>query len=471
MGASIRVVGQKFYSKLNNGNDFTTNETTDFSQHLKGGVLEEVKAVFNVQIDWISKIGANTASYYYNTNNTPTPDTDDTFLFRSDGKDFASDGFAVGDDVKISDAVWRVSGTITSLSVGEIIISVTDKTGDPTYNSWSFPNLDIWITGITPKTALKYDFGLIENDEPINFLSKLTNTQQTYLFKGIDHDNPLTFVDGESAGNNKAAYTGYARVAFVGLSVGVDPINTENTTQEFQIEHTFKINPIYRDGELDSLKGIDVPPLDIYNGNLSLKYVFQTEFRTVINNPNTSMVSSYDTQLGSVGYLGESYNGYKNNYSVSDLVYTVNSVPVDRLEIGSITNVSFKINNDQPTFTTTTPVVVGHTSIVNSLYYANSTDDYQTVWTDEDLRLTSGTIVTVFNGTLIKNATSTYSSASQLSISFDIEFTTEQELKLEDKQDYLLYFTIQDPNETIDTGDKVTDRIDVNYYFKNTDVV
>ena len=164
------------------------------------------------------------------------------------------------------------------------------------------------------------------------------------------------------------------------------------TTQEFQIEHTFKINPIYRDGELDSLKGIDVPPLDIYNGNLSLKYVFQTEFRTVINNPNTSMVSSYDTQLGSVGYLGESYNGYKNNYSVSDLVYTVDSVPVDRLEIGSITNVSFKINNDQPTFTTNTPVVVGHTSIVNSLYYANSTDEYQTVWTDEDLRLTSGTI-------------------------------------------------------------------------------
>ena len=70
MGASIRVVGQKFYSKLNNGNDFTTKETTDFSQHLKGGVLEEVKAVFNVQIDWNTKIGASTSSYYYDTANT-----------------------------------------------------------------------------------------------------------------------------------------------------------------------------------------------------------------------------------------------------------------------------------------------------------------------------------------------------------------------------------------------------------------
>jgi len=61
MGASIRVVSQKFFSKLNNGNTFT-DEVTDFSQHLKGGVLEEVKAVFNVQIDWNTKIGANTAS-------------------------------------------------------------------------------------------------------------------------------------------------------------------------------------------------------------------------------------------------------------------------------------------------------------------------------------------------------------------------------------------------------------------------
>lgn len=475
MGASIRVVSQKFYSKLNNGNDFTTKETTDFSQHLKGGVLEEVKAVFNVQIDWNTKIGASTSSYYYDTNDTPTPDTDDTFIFRVDGKDFRKEGFAVGDIIRISDPQWRIDGTITSMSVGEIVVSIIDKTGDPVYNAWGFPDVDIWVTGLTDKTALKYDFGLIENDEPINFLSKLTNTEQTYLFKGIglrsDPTDPTTrstdFINGESAGNNKATYTGSARIKFVGLSVGVDPINTSDTTQEFQIEHIFKINPIYRDGELDSLKGIDVPPLDIYNGNLSLKYVFQTEFRTVINNPNTSMVSSYDTQLGSVGYLGESYNGYKNNYSVSDLVYTVNSLPVDRLEIGSITNVSFKINNDQGTFTNTTPVVVGHTSIVNSLYYSNSTDEYQTVWTDEDLRVVTGSTET---GTLIKNAASTYVTASQLSISFDVEFTTEQELKLEDKQDYLLYYTVQDPNETIDTGDKVTDRIDVNYYFKNTDV-
>ena len=49
MPSEILIVGQKFYSKLQNGNDFTENNS-DFSQHLKGGVLEEIKAVFNVQV-------------------------------------------------------------------------------------------------------------------------------------------------------------------------------------------------------------------------------------------------------------------------------------------------------------------------------------------------------------------------------------------------------------------------------------
>ena len=147
-----------------------------------------------------------------------------------------NDGFAVGDYVKVSKGGtlgFQILGNITSLSVGEILIQDAVVTGVLLPLEWKTTEQEIWVTGLTPKTALKYDFGLIENDEPINFLSKLTNTEQTYLFKGIDQtairadpNTAVVFVAGESAGNNKAAYTGSARVAFVGLSVGVDPINT-----------------------------------------------------------------------------------------------------------------------------------------------------------------------------------------------------------------------------------------------------
>ena len=276
----IRVVGQKFFSKLNNGNDFD-QEITDFSTHLKGGVLEDIKAVFNVQVQWYLTIEGGTSLIYIDSSIAYA-------RLEMEGKNFALEGFSIGDTITITDQAYSLTGTISALSVGEMVFSsvVTDGT-----NGFSRPSQRYYLTGTTQKTALKYDFGLIENNEPINFLSKLTNTNQTYLFEGIDHDNPLTFVDGKTQGNNKAGYSGSARVAFVGYSVNKDEINPQDTVQEFQIEHIFKITPFYRDGELDSLKGIDVPPLDLFNGEMSLKYVFQTEFRTVLSNPNTSMIS------------------------------------------------------------------------------------------------------------------------------------------------------------------------------------
>jgi hypothetical protein len=474
MPAEIRIVDQKFYSKLNNGDDFTINDTTDFSRHLKGGVLEELKAVINVQINWYMAI--NTYSYFYD-------DVASTLRIEAKGKNWISGGFSVGDKIKfsvessqLSPIKSQIEGDITSITDGEIIINNVVETQKGPLGAGLPSGLhliegeDDYVTGITKKTALKFDFGLIENDEPINFLSKLTNTDQTYLFEDINH-NTNAFVSGKSFGNNKAAYTGSAQVKFVGLSLDKDYVYNENTTQEFQIEHIFKINPFYRDGEIDSLKGIDKPPLDIYNGALSLKYVFQTEFRTVLSNPNTSMVSSYDTQLGSVGYLDESYNGYESNYTISDLAYKVNGNDVDRLEIGSVTTVTFNINNSKGTFTgSNNNIIVGHTAIVDSLSYSFNKNTYSDVWTDEDLRGVADISPTTYNGTIIKNFTPTSLSNSIIGVTFDIEFTSEQELILEDKQDYLLYFTIQDSAKNVDNGDKVTGRIDVNYYYKNTDV-
>ena len=55
MPSGIRVVDQKFFSKYNNGETFSSN-TSDFARHLKGGVLENVKAVFTVQNYWFTTL-------------------------------------------------------------------------------------------------------------------------------------------------------------------------------------------------------------------------------------------------------------------------------------------------------------------------------------------------------------------------------------------------------------------------------
>ena len=51
MPSEIRVVDQKFFYQLRNGDTFADN-TGDFTVHLKGNILEKVKAVFKVQVAW-----------------------------------------------------------------------------------------------------------------------------------------------------------------------------------------------------------------------------------------------------------------------------------------------------------------------------------------------------------------------------------------------------------------------------------
>ena len=456
MPKEVRVVGQKFFAKLNNGDSFNLNPT-DFSTHLKGGVLEEIKAVFNVQISWNYKAAGGSSIYYYDTVNG-------IFIFRINGKNFGEE-FSVGDDIKFSDSNWKITGNIKAISLGEVIIDNLTLTGTLTGDVWSEPTEDIWLTGTTPKTALNYDFGLIENNENINFLSKLTNETQTYVFEGINHGTPLVFVDGKQKGKNKAANFGGCKVAFVGLSVGVDPINTENTTQEFQIEHTFKINPFFRDGEEDAVQGLEKAPLDLYNGSKSLKYVFKTEFRTVLNNPNTSLIGEYDTQDGSVGYFGESFNGYESDFSVENLSYDTRT----QIDTGETTSITYEIVSINSNFNASTPVVIGHSSLVSSLEYVyNKNEDYQTVWNDYNVRvLADGTPVS--NG-VVQNCVVTVLSPDRLGVSFDTNFNASQSGRVETGQDYILYYNIADEGTNIDTSNKVVNVADFNQYFKNTDV-
>jgi len=455
----IRIIDQKFYSKLNNGDNFDQN-LTDFSTHLKGGVLEEIKAVFNVQIEW--RIEVSSYDILYSSILA-------TVRIKRVGLNSVVEGFAVGDSIKFSDSEnGSFTGVITSLKLGEIIfdnVVVTAGTLTVGWTTGESTDTPAILTGLTPKTALKFDFGLIENNEPINFLSKLTDTTQSYLFEDIDHVTPSTFTDGKTMGNNKAGYSGSTKVAFIGLFPDTDTEDPGNTTQQFQIEHIFTINPIYRDGELDSLKGIDVPPLDIFNGDMSLKYVFQTEFRTVLNNPNTSMISEYDTQLGSVGYLDESFNGFESDFSITNLNYELDGVLTDRLEVGKVTKAFVRLTSASSLFASgNTPLIVGHTSVIDSSKYVNSDKTYDDLWVNENERTTQGTVV---SGDVIKVYQITGNSTSIIDFQFEVDLTGKD---LEDEQDYLLYFTVGDPSKTVDEGTKVTGRIDVNYYYKNPDV-
>jgi len=477
MPSTVRVVEQKFYSQYNNGISFTDNKLTDFATHLKGGVLETLQAEFTVEVDWNFEL-FNEYIIYYDL-------TASTLRLSQNNMDLISEGFAVGDEIKISindDVVgkMKIECNITAISNGEfsaenVSITLTSGTGIVDGVNKIVSNSADIITGLTEKTALDYRFGLIENDEPFNTLSKLTNTDQRYLVDGIDHATG-SLSAGVAAGNNKAWVTSSfdtdeIKVSFEGLVLDKDYIYPENTTQQFLIVHEFSINPLYRDGEEDSLTGTDIPPTDIFNGDMSLKYVFQTEFRTVLNNPNTANISQHDTGQGSVGYLNESFNGFPNDFQLNDITYTdSNGNEIDKLAVDEVTTVTATILSNNLILQTDNPLIVGHTAILDSSKYSNSTKEYDEIWFNESLKTSTAAGSTV-SGDIIKAYEVTNQTSGQIDFTFEVDLRASDIVEsLEDNQQYLLYFVLGDSSKTVDQGTKVTGRLDVNTYSKSSDI-
>ncbi len=458
MPSEIRVTDQKFFYQLRNGDSFTDN-TSDFTVHLKGNLLERVKAVFTVEVNWYTYLQNYNLLYDANAQ---------TLRIELGGKDFYAEGFSVGDLVKLSgESTFSLTGTIGSITNGEINLTNVALTGSLPSSYLVGIEPTAVLSGLTDKTAIKYKFGLIENNEALNTLSKLTNTDQIYLIDGIDHSSPNTFSNGESFGNNKAWVTGSAQASFVGRKQGKDynQPDTDTSVQVFTIEHEFIINPFYRDGDLDSISGDEVPPLDIFNGDKSLKYVFDAEFRTEINNPNTALSTEYDTQLGSVGYFDESYNGFKSDFNVDDLQYQINGNSANQIETSEGTDVTYTIFSPSGNFVNGGYIVLGHSSIIESDEYSNSSKEFSELWNDEKIRVQIGS-GSVSSGVFI-NAQANFLGSFRVDVSFRINLANRV---TEEGQNYILYYQAENSNLPPDQSKKVTGLVDLNQYTKNTDI-
>lgn len=466
MSVDIRLVDSKFFAQLNNGDDFTLNPA-DFTAHLKSNVMERVKTELTVEVDWYAEL--TTFDIIMDSVNTTVRITDQT-------ANWLADGLRVGDQVKwsVDDGTntSKYTGDVGSITGPEIVLNnlvLVSGFAIPD-GPKSYVNNKAFIVGLTQLTALNYNPALIENNESFNVLNKLTNADLTFAFSGIDHGAPLTFTQGTPLGLVQSGYTGSAEVAFSTLVLDKDTINNELTTQQFIIKHEFRVIPLYRDGEIDSLRGIAAPPSDIFNGSLSLKYVCQTEWRTVVNDPNTAKLGSIETIDGSVGYLNESFNGFPNRFTNTVPVYfdVTNNIGISKLNANTVNKVTFSIESLDSIFTATTPVIMGHSAIIDSSVYSNGTDNYDTTWINETLRTATGD--PSISGSVIKNFTSTFQSASQIDIEFEIQFNNTQLGQIINDQDYILYYNIQDPNEDINDGGKVVNRLDVNTYDKSEDI-
>ncbi|MHA2039513.1 MAG: hypothetical protein ACW98X_24090, partial [Promethearchaeota archaeon] len=450
----FRLISTEFFNQFNNG-ELLDQNLSDFTTNLTGNITDKIRTRQRVAVSWNSTSNSiNTFDVLGNT-------------LSSAGGTFITDGFALGDIISLYDNVGVAfvftDRTITSLTPTQIIF---DGAAVPTV---SYP--DSILYGKTPLESLRFRFGLIENNEPTNFVSKIDGTaQNSFSASGVGFDTgggvrslvPVTLNSASGVDSWKEDF-GSVTVAF--LSTGTQ---LENYEQVFEINHYFSILPFYLDGELSNIQNNIQPPL--FASTSTLKYVYDAQFNTTLSNPNGTKSVLIDSLLGSVGWYNESLNGNINSYTVRNLVYTNQDTlqVVNEINSQQKTKVEFKITSALGKFTTNTNVAVGIAILPESLNYqqnSNTIDEnfiLDRAFTTVDLGAVASSIIT--------NYSAVYVSIGEILIDFDVDYLTAIEPTLENKN-YVIFASTCDETANAGGTDRVCLKVDTQLYFYNPDVV
>lgn len=451
---AFRLINTEFFNQFNNG-ELLDQNLTDFTKNLVGNITDKIRTRQTIAVSWTSTSDiVNTFDVLGNTLNQTTGN-------------FINSGFALGDIISLYDNVGLAfvftDRTITSLTPTQIIF---DGAVVPTVN---YPDAKLY--GKTPLESLRFRFGLIENNEPTNFVSKIDGTaENSFSADGVGFDTgggvrSLVAVALNSATGVNSWKSDFdsATVAFISTGTQI-----EDYEQVFEINHYFTILPFFLDGELSNIQNLIQPAL--FTSINTLKYVYDAQFNTTLSNPNGTKAALIDSFLGSVGWCNESLNGNPNRYSVSNLVYTNQDTLAVIPEINSQqkTKVEFDLRSFDNKFTLNTNVAVGIAILPDASDYqqnANTIDEnfiLDTAFTTVDLAFIDSSIIT--------NYTVIFNNAASASVAFDVDYLTAIEPLLENKN-YVIFVSTCD--ETANSGgtDRVTLKVDSQLYFYNPDVV
>jgi hypothetical protein len=411
------IISEKYFNKFINDEDFNNN-TSDFTNNLVGNTGIEIKAEITLSIEWFAA-----ASSF------------DAFTLQSDrivrnSGDFKADGFSIGDvfDFRLNynsaSESTDFTGTISGISAdGRTLFFTTG--GTPTVNTYENVAIRALMTdSANYLTALIHKFGLIENQEELNFNSKVSDNEQIYYAVNVGED---------SGGRLTNEVTGVAQGSYMdwvtgSLTAQYDDTNSNDYEQAFIIRHTFIITPYYLEGEITNITDNIIP--DLLTGNNSLKYVYQIEARRVLSNPNTGIIIEQENNLGSVGYFQENFNGYENLYNIESVSYedSLTTDSVDSLQIERKTKVTIVVEKIGGSLSVGQRIGVYHSYLPEQSEYTNTTTDFKTNFLYDNIYYNEGDAAKVGTG-IIKSLDSSIT-AGKLVVVFEIEYNVMQQLRL-----------------------------------------
>lgn len=410
MGKSIVIREEKYFNEFKNGVNFTDN-LTDFTNNFTGMVMEKEKVRFVLDVSW---------GFVASASNSVSSNSTTGQLSRSSG-DWENDGFSVGGEFDMewiddTGAKFLFSITIDSIS-GNLMFCTPSVGSMPDSDANGFINGSVVLTGQTDLTALIWKFGLVENSGNFNYQNLITNSDQAYYGSGL---NFLTWVDLQPLGtSNKDWVSGKLRCRRVATG--------QYGIQKYEVEHEL-IVPFYSEGD----NFVQMP--DYLDGLNTLKYSFQSSFRTVLSNPNTEKTFTYDSSLGSIAYYGENYNGFNNIFSIVGVTYqeanTLNNA--DGLIASGKTKVTIEVSRSSGSFLTggRYGVYVGYQATQDEYTNTPLTDFKENFIYDREL---GAIATTTTGGDVFIQQMNSQIVGGNLVITFNVEYPAAQKVFLSNK--------------------------------------
>lgn len=420
-----RLVDSKFYNLTTNGNDFNLN-TSSFSNHLRANVMDVIRAEIKVRVSWYDADDEYDGEY-------AEYDTRVNGILKRIGANFITEGgFSVGDEITIRNEnfgdIDRVF-TITSLTEDEIYVNPdnVEVLSPPGGNPKQV------VAGTSLLQALIFSYGIIPQSENSDYSSLVTEEDQVFYVDGIG-SVPTPLGDpkpNKSWQNGKLFVSDRSVTNEPNLFANVTGKNDNQLAQEITIVHDF-IVPYYNIDWLENIQNGSYP--DLFNNEETLKYVFKTEFRRELANPNTSKTGEFNDLLGSVGWFNENFNGYNKDYyissieitdSLSSIIDNINLIETNHVKIVLDTNDNIRVRALFSSLPEEDIYLDTNYNLQENLVYSNA-----------------GTVANPEYDGAISNVTLNVN-GSQTEVEFDISFSSQQLERLSEGGDYLIALSVE----------------------------
>ena len=390
-------------------------QASTFIDYLGGNIFQKINLRIQFRSEWHLK--PTTLDYLYfadpslktsdwltfptNLNGFADLNVDDTIIFDSGGTSTNNQSYI------ISEKPNNYQIRLTTLAGATPTLAVLKETAG---------QLDL----IQDPKGMTLDFGLIENDEAVNFDSKVDQSLMRYELGVLSGFLPVVSTPALAVG--KLDW----QLGSCELTNLTSTAERDAYTYQYEFNQVLYIHPFYLPEQILDIKNTFPKAPKYFKKEKCLRYVARIRAYRELQDPNVFQEGIIDDKIGQTGWFNEEFNGGTHSYSASNFAY---SNTIGAIDPRQVTSISFNVDTN-PTIVTGAADWVTLNFIVlpekdndfkNRNQYQQENYVFDRAHQQQGAALINGE---QFGGgyQVFKNVTVTFVSATQVTVAADIEF-------------------------------------------------